>query len=160
MTLAERRSRLEAARVLLDGFESVLHEASGAELGEVMAQADRLAARAGAARVVVTVEAVRRGEVAASGLNTHAWVRGHAPSLCQGGAGDVAKIASEVTGGAARGISVDPADAGAPAPGSASGIVWAGVVDASVLCRRVWRWRCCVRWSGSSRTCWRRPRAR
>ena len=94
--LAERRSALVAAAESLVGFGAVVHEASDAELAELMGEADALAARAAAARAVVAVEAVRRGVVAGSGMNAHAWVRECAPSLRQGGAGQVAKLAIEV----------------------------------------------------------------
>jgi hypothetical protein len=127
----ERRSVVAAAAESLVGFGGCLHEASGAELAELMGEADRLAARAAALRVAVTVEAVRRGEVAASGMNVHAWVREHAPSLRQGGAGPVARVSVEVAGGATSAAGLSP-DAGVPDPESAVGIVWAGVRDASV----------------------------
>ncbi len=128
MSLEERRSALEAARRALDGFESVLYEAPNAELAGLMALADAVAAKAGAARVAVTVEAVTRGEVAASGADAHGWVREHAPTLRQGGAGDVAKVALAVAGPRSvwrpEGFEVDP--------GSPLGIVWAGVRDGVV----------------------------
>ncbi len=54
MGLGERRSRMVAAVEALDGLDEVLFEASGAELAELMALADRLAAGAGASRVSVT----------------------------------------------------------------------------------------------------------
>ena len=66
-----------------------LHEASGADLAELMARWTGW--RRAGQRVAVTVEAVRRGEVAESGMNVHAWVREHATSLRQGGAGHVAR---------------------------------------------------------------------
>ncbi|HET9021504.1 MAG TPA: HNH endonuclease [Ornithinibacter sp.] len=128
MTLEERRSRLEAAREVLDGLDSVLYQASGPELTELMLLADSLAAKSGAARVSVTVEAVNRGEVAAAGTTTHAWVRDHAPSLRQGGAGDVARLALAVASGTSRwrpgGADVDS--------DSPLGIVWAGVAAGTV----------------------------
>ena len=68
------------------------------ELAELMGEADAVAARAAAVRAQVAVEAVRRGVVAASDLNAHAWVREFAPSLRQGGAGQVARLAVEVAG--------------------------------------------------------------
>lgn len=128
MNLAERRSRFEAAQEALIGLRAVLHQASGPELAELMTLADGMAAQAAAARVEITVEAVTRGEVADSGCNTHAWVRDHAPSLRQGGAGDVAKIADAVTPAASQwrpeGGEVDPE--------SPLGIVWAAVSQGSV----------------------------
>ena len=129
MDLAERRSVLAAAAEALDGLDEVLHQASGQELAELMAVADLVGSRAGAARVAVTVEAIGRGEVAESGCNVHAWVRDHAPSLRQGGAAAVASVAEAVAPGGSQwrtegGPVVDP--------GSPLGIVWAGVADGSV----------------------------
>ena len=92
--LGERRSLLEGARDALEGFASVLGSASGAELAELMTLVVAVAAGAGAARAVLTVEAVGRGEVASG--EAQGWVREHAPSLKQGGAGDVAKLACRV----------------------------------------------------------------
>ena len=92
----------------------------------------RLAARAGAARAVVAAEAVRRGVVAGSDLNAHAWVREFAPSLRQGGAGQVAKLAVEVAAAGRAGGSLAPDAVGEPDPGSPLGLVWAGVKDARV----------------------------
>ena len=130
--LAERRFAMVAAAEALVGFGGVVHEASDEQLAAVMAEADALAARAAAARAVVAVEAVRRGVVAGSGLNAQAWVREHAPSLRQGGAGQVAKLAVEVAGAGRAGGSLAPDAAGEPDPGSPLGMVWAGVQDASV----------------------------
>ena len=128
LSLAERRARLEAADEALEGLGEVLFEASGEELGELMGLADRVAAKAGAVRVSVTVEATQRGEVAESGTNVHTWVRDHAPSLRQGGAGHVASIvttvAPTVSGLGREGTVVDPE--------SPVGLVWAGVRDGSV----------------------------
>ena len=94
--LAERRSVLVAAREALADVAAVVHEASDEELGELMGELDAVTALGGAARAVVAVEAVRRGVVAGSGMNAHAWVRECAPSLRQGGAGQVARLAVEV----------------------------------------------------------------
>ncbi len=116
----------------LVGFGAVVHEASDAELAELMGEADALAARAAAARAVVAVEAVRRGVVAQSGMNAHAWVRECAPSLRQGGAGQVAKLAMEVANVGRAGGSLAPDAAAEPEPGSPLGVVWAGVRDGSV----------------------------
>ncbi len=127
LTLAERRSALEAAREALTGLGEVLATASGRELGELMGLADEVAAGASAARVSVAVEAVRRGEC--SGGEVHGWVREHAPSLRQGGAAPVARLAVDVTG-TRSGLEVV-----APDPGSPVGIVWsaveAGALEAS-----------------------------
>ncbi|MGB7819111.1 MAG: DUF222 domain-containing protein [Ornithinibacter sp.] len=123
MGLEERRSRVEAAWEALSGLGSVLHQASGPELCELMAMVDEVTAQGAAARVAITVEAVSRGEVAQSGVNPTAWVRDHAPSLRQGGAGDVAKVADAVTPAGSQwrpeGAEVDPE--------SPLGIVWDAV---------------------------------
>ena len=127
-SLQERRSGLEAARRHLDAIGSVLYEASCPELAELMSLVDAVASRAAAARVSITVEALNRGEVTASGTNVHAWVRDHAPSLRPGGAGHVATVAQAVACSGSRwrpeGGDVDPE--------SPLGIVWRGVVDGSV----------------------------
>ncbi len=127
-TLEERRSRLQAAREAFVDLRSVLHQASGSELAELMGVVDDVAAHAAAARVTITAEAVNRGQVAEEGTNPHAWVRDHAPSLRQGGAAAVAKIAVAVTPPASHwrpeGAEVDPQ--------SPLGMVWAGVRDGSV----------------------------
>ena len=126
--LEERRSRFEAARDAFVDLQSVLHQASGSELAELMGVVDDVAAHAAAARVTITAEAVNRGQVAEEGTNPHAWVRDHAPSLRQGGAAAVAKIALAVTPPASHwrpeGAEVDPQ--------SPLGMVWAGVRDGSV----------------------------
>lgn len=121
-----------AAADALVGFGDVVHEASDAELAVLMSEADVLAAQAAASRAVVAVEAVRRGVVAESGMNAHAWVREYAPSSRQGGAGQVAKLATEVASGARAGGSLAPDAAGDPDPRSPLGLVWAGVKDAGV----------------------------
>ena len=130
--LAERRSVLVAAREALADVAAVVHEASDEELGELMGELDAVTALGGAARAVVAVEAVRRGVVAGSGMNAHAWVRQCAPSLRQGGAGQVARLATEVANVARAGGSLAPDAAAEPEPGSPLGLVWAGVKDASV----------------------------
>src|SRR6478735_1690252 len=120
--LAERRSRIRAAREALAELSGVLVEGSGEDLAELMSEVD-----AGAARAVFAAEAVRRGVVAASDLNAHAWVREFAPSLRQGGAGQVARLAVEVAGAARAGGSLAPDAGREPDPGSPVGVVWAGV---------------------------------
>jgi hypothetical protein len=117
--LAERRSAIEAAREALAGFSGVLDAAAGAELGELLSVLDAVAAGASAARVSVAVEAVRRGDVA--GSEVQAWVREHAPSLRQGGAAAVARVAVDI---AAVGSGLD---GGGPAEDSPLGIVWDAV---------------------------------
>ena len=114
------------------GFGGVVHEASDEQLAELMGEADVLASRAGALRAQVAAEAVRRGVVAGSGMNAHGWVREHAPSLRQGGAGQVAKLATEVANVSRVAGSLAPGAAGEPDPASPLGMVWAGVKDGSV----------------------------
>ena len=130
--LAERRSRMRAAGAALVGLSEVVAQASGGELAELMGEVDAVAARGGAARAVVAAEAVRRGVVADSGGNAHGWVRDHAPSLRQGGAGQVARLAVEVASAGRSGGSLAPDAAAEPDPQSALGLVWAGVRDARV----------------------------
>ncbi len=126
--LGERRSAIETAREALRGLGAVLHEAPGSELAELMGVVDDVAAQAGAARVAITVEAMGRGEIEAAGVNVHTWVRDHAPSLRQGGAFQVARVACAVSPTPSRwcpqGQVVDP--------GSPLGIVWAEVQDGTV----------------------------
>ncbi len=125
----ERRSTLEVAREALAGFGEVLAAASGAELGELLSVLDAVAAGASAARVSVTVEVACRGEVA--GSEVQLWVREHAPSLRQGGAAAVARIAVDAAAGSGL-------DGGGPAPDSTLGMVLAAVeagrVEAGVGC--------------------------
>src|SRR5512141_2993945 len=121
--LAERRSVVAAAREALAGLGEVLGQASDAELGELMGEVDAVTALGGAARAVVAAEA---------GMNAHGWVRECAPSLRQGGAGQVAKLAVEVASAGRAGGSLAPDASGEPEPGSPLGVVWAGVQEASV----------------------------
>ncbi|MBM6398802.1 hypothetical protein [Phycicoccus sonneratiae] len=92
--LAERRSCVKSAREALAGFGEVLAAASGGKLAELLGVLDEVVALGSAARVSVAVEAARRGEVA--GSEVQLWVRQHAPSLRQGGAAAVARIALDV----------------------------------------------------------------
>ena len=128
--LRERCSSIDAAREALAGFGDVLAAASGAELGELLESLDEVVALGSAARVSVAVEAARRGEVA--GSEVQLWVREHAPSLRQGGAAAVARLAVDV---AAAGSALD---GGGPVEDSPLGLVLAAVeagrVDAGVGC--------------------------
>ncbi|MBR7743031.1 DUF222 domain-containing protein [Phycicoccus sp. BSK3Z-2] len=94
-----------------------------------MGLVDDVTAKGSAARVAVTVEAVRRGEVAGSG--THAWVREHAPSLREGGAASVTRVAVDV-GSAGSGLTGTVDDA------SPLGLAWhaveSGKVEAGTAC--------------------------
>ena len=101
ISLAQYRCAMEAARDASAEFAQVLHQASGSELGELMTLVDEVSAGAGAVRLQVTLEAITRGEVTSAGVNAHTWVSEHAPSLRQGGAGPVAKIAAAARQGRA-----------------------------------------------------------
>ncbi|MBR7743558.1 DUF222 domain-containing protein [Phycicoccus sp. BSK3Z-2] len=123
-TLTERRSALEAAREALDGLTQVLGEASGPELADLMGLVDDVTAKGSAARAAVTVEAVRRGEVA--GSETQAWVREHAPSLRQGGSASLARLAVDV-GSAGSGLATAAVDEASPL-----GLAWRAVESGQV----------------------------
>ncbi|QKE83889.1 HNH endonuclease signature motif containing protein [Arthrobacter sp. NEB 688] len=122
--LEERRSLLKAATDALTDLDEALAAAPGDDLGDLMELLDTLAARASAARVQVTLEAVRRGEVAGSA--THAWVRTHAPSLRQSGAAAVTRLALDVA------ADDTPTHRNDPGPDTPLGIVWAAVHDAHI----------------------------
>ena len=123
--LAERRSTMTAAAEAMVAFRGALHEASDAELAALMGEADAVVAQGVAVRAQVAAEAVRRGVVAQSGLNAHGWVREFAPSLRQGGAAQVARLAVEVAGAGRAGGSLAPDAAVDPDPASPLGMVWA-----------------------------------
>ncbi|MBD3783129.1 MAG: DUF222 domain-containing protein [Micrococcales bacterium] len=86
-----------------------------------MGVVDDVAALAGAARVRVAVEAIRRGECSSG--EVHGWVREHAPSLRQGGASAVAVVARQVV---AADTGLEHHD---PDPESSAGIVCAAVTS-------------------------------
>jgi hypothetical protein len=115
----EGHSVLGAAVEQLRGLGGSLQRMSGPELAELVGTLDEVAATAGAARVQVVAEAVRRGEVAQG--EAHDWVREHCPSLRQGGAGQVATVAVEV---ATSGSSLAAVD---PEPGGTVAVVWDAV---------------------------------
>ena len=95
VAVAQIRAALATTAAQLNALPEVLWQAAGAELGSLLGELDRVAALAAAGRVAVTLEAVQRGEVAASQCASAAgWVGLHAPSLASaGGAGQVAKCA-------------------------------------------------------------------
>jgi hypothetical protein len=131
------RGVLNAARDALAGIGDVLASLSAAELAELMTAADEVKSQAAAAQVRVTAEAAHRGEFAAARRgegSAHAWVREHAPSLRQGGAGQVAQLAQEVAAATAAGMwTRGGPDAGAFADESRpEGIAWARVVSGEV----------------------------
>lgn len=121
-SLADRHAVLSAAMPALEGIGSVLHEAPGTGLGDVVAFYDRIVAEASRARAAAVAEVLRRGDVAGS---LPGWIREHAPSLRQGGAHHVARLVTEVTKGG-------PLWAGGstgPDPESPLGIVWDAVTE-------------------------------
>lgn len=95
VTLAEVRERVAAAREGLSVLGSELWRAGSAELGELMGEVDGLVSAGEAARVVVTREAMDRGEPGsgALALTPVQWVRAHAPSTRSGGAAQVVAVA-------------------------------------------------------------------
>ncbi|KGN42451.1 HNH endonuclease signature motif containing protein [Knoellia aerolata] len=137
--VATLRAALEGAREALgtEGLGEALARMSGPELAEVMALTDEVRSRAGASQVRVAAEAAHRGEFSAArrGVGSlHAWVREHAPSLRQSGAGQVAALAQDVACSVPGGLwSTHGPDAGAYAdPTRAEGVVWARVVTGEV----------------------------
>ena len=128
---------LEAARVALAGVHAVLPRLSGDELARVMGLADAVKSQASATQVLVTTEAAHRGEFVSArrGLGSaHEWVREHAPSMRQAGAGQLAAFATEVAHCTPAGAwSTAGPLAGAYAdPERAEGVVWARVVTGEV----------------------------
>ncbi|EAP97787.1 hypothetical protein JNB_12523 [Janibacter sp. HTCC2649] len=142
--VARLRAALEGARDALasDGsgagpLGDVLTRLSGPELAEFMRLADDVKARAGAAQVRVTAEASHRGEFTSArrGVGSvHSWVREHAPSLRQDGAGQVAQLAQAVACSVPGGLwSTAGPSAGAYAdPERPEGVVWARVLTGEV----------------------------
>lgn len=122
--LGEQRSRVTAAREAIGGLGGVLATASAQDLAALMGELDEVVAAASAARAEVVVEAARRGECRGSGVL--AWVREHAPSLRQGGAPAVARIAQEVTAGD---TGLERRD---PDPTTPLGLVWAAVREGTL----------------------------
>ena len=128
---------LEAARSALTGVRDVLPQLNGAELAEVLGLADAVRAEAATTQVLVTTEAAHRGEFTSARRgagSAHEWVLEHAPSLRQGGAGQLAAFAVEVAHCTPAGQwSTTGPRAGAFAdPQRAEGVVWARVVTGEV----------------------------
>ncbi|KRE42726.1 HNH endonuclease signature motif containing protein [Knoellia sp. Soil729] len=142
--VAQLRVALEGARDALassaDGAGVVgdaLARLSGGELAEFMTLADEVKARAGAAQVRLTAEAAHRGEFTSARRgqgSVHEWVREHAPSLRQGGAGLVAQLGQDVAASAPAGLwGCAGPQAGAYADAARpEGIVWARLVTGEV----------------------------
>ncbi|MDT0212454.1 DUF222 domain-containing protein [Rothia sp. ARF10] len=128
---------LEAARVAIAGVRAVLPRLSGHELARAMGLADAVKSQASATQVLVTTEAAHRGEFVSArrGLGSaHEWVREHAPSMRQAGAGQLAAFATEVAHCTPAGAwSAAGPRAGAYAdPERAEGVVWARVVTGEI----------------------------
>ncbi|MFW5473031.1 DUF222 domain-containing protein [Knoellia sp. CPCC 206450] len=128
---------LEAARAALARVCAVLPRLSGDELARAMGLADAVKSKASATQVLVTTEAAHRGEFVSArrGLGSaHEWVREHAPSTRQAGAGQLAAFATEVAHCTPAGAwSTAGPSAGAYAdPERAEGVVWARVVTGEV----------------------------
>jgi len=86
-TLMQRRSAVDGACEALTGIDSVLHQASGSDLGPLFRKVDDLARRVEAARVAILSEAMERGETTSTLARAHVgWVIEWAPSLRAGGA--------------------------------------------------------------------------
>ncbi|KGN33389.1 HNH nuclease [Knoellia sinensis KCTC 19936] len=135
--VAQLRAVLMAARDGLSGVGPALASLSAAELAEVMTLSDEVKAQVGAVQVRVVGEAASRGEFTAArrGVGSgQAWVREHAPSLRQGGAGQVAQFAQEAAAATPTGSWVDGGPvAGVYAdPERPEGVVWARVVTGEV----------------------------
>ncbi|MFC7490729.1 MULTISPECIES: HNH endonuclease signature motif containing protein [unclassified Knoellia] len=142
--IARLRAVLEGARDALASdaagagpLGEVLARLSASELAEFMGLLDDVKARAGAAQVRVVAEAAHRGEFTSArrGVGSvHAWVREHAPSLQQAGAGQVAQLAQEVACSVPGGLwSTAGPGAGAYAdPERPEGVVWSRVVTGEV----------------------------
>ncbi|MEO7268442.1 MAG: DUF222 domain-containing protein [Knoellia sp.] len=131
------RGVLNAARDGLAGVGDVLSSLSASDLAELMTLADEVKSQAAAVQVRVTAEACHRGEFASArrGVGSvHSWVREHAPSLRQGGAGQVAQLAQEAATSTPGGLwSRGGPQAGAFADDRRpEGIVWGRVVSGEV----------------------------
>lgn len=131
------RGVLAAARDGLANVGDLLVSLSAAQLAELMTLADEVKSKAAAAQVRVTAEAAHRGEFASAQRGSgsvHSWVREHAPSLRQGGAGQVAQLAQDVAASTPGGQWT----VGGPAAGAFSdptrpeGIVWGRVISGEV----------------------------
>ena len=95
LPLDERLARIAAGAEACRGIEGELWRAGSGELGQVMGAIDARVVAGEAGRVVVTAEAISRGETGsgAEALSPVGWVRRHAPSMVAGGAGQVVAVA-------------------------------------------------------------------
>lgn len=135
--VTQLRGVLVAARDGLADMGDLLCSLSATDLAAMMTLADEVKSRAAAAQVRVTAEAAHRGEFASARRgagSVHDWVREHAPSLRQGGAGQLATFAQDAATSTPGGLwSRGGPDAGAYAdPDRPEGIVWGRVVTGEV----------------------------
>ncbi|EAP97595.1 hypothetical protein JNB_19033 [Janibacter sp. HTCC2649] len=142
--IARLRAALEGARDALvsDGsgagpLGDVLTRLNGPELAEFMALMDDVKARAAAGQIRVTAEASHRGEFTSARRgegSVHSWVREHAPSLQQDGAGQVAQLAQDVACSVPGGLwsTAGPGVGAYADPEKPEGIVWARVLTGEV----------------------------
>src|SRR6188474_1771941 len=95
LSLDERLARIAAGAQACRGIEGELWRAGSGRLGDVLGVVDAMVVAGESARVVVTAEAIGRGETGsgAAALSPVAWVRRHAPSTVAGGAGQVVAVA-------------------------------------------------------------------
>lgn len=131
------RDALGVARSAVTGVREVLHKLSGAELAEFMSLVDDLKSQASAAQVVIATEAAHRGEFTFARRgegSAHEWVREHAPSLRQGGAGQLASFAADVAHATPDGqwSTKGPAAGAFADPERAEGVTWARVVTGEI----------------------------
>ena len=95
LPLAERLARIAAGVEACRGIEGELWRAGPGALEQVMGAVDAMVVAGESARVVVTAEAIGRGETGSGpdALAPVQWVRRHAPSTVSGGAGAVVSVA-------------------------------------------------------------------
>lgn len=90
------RQALSAAAAALTSLGTTLHSIDNPDLGELLSQVDALIASGTGVRAEVVLETVRRGIPGEAGMNTREWILEYAPSLRHGGAGQLARIVTEV----------------------------------------------------------------
>ena len=95
LSLDERLVRIAAGAEACRGIESELWRAGSGQLQQVMGAVDAMVVAGESARVVITAEAISRGETGSGveALSPVAWLRRHAPSMVAGGAGQVVTVA-------------------------------------------------------------------
>ena len=124
VSLADRLAVLRDALPAFEGITEVLHQAQGPELAQVLTLFDTVSSEGARARTATVAEAVRRDEAEPT-LNT--WIRRHAPSLQQGGAGQTARLVTEAMKSAHHWTT----GSSAPDPESPIGIIWDAVSESA-----------------------------